>query len=67
MKPGAILTKRETEAIQKRLTAIGRSTSDRRTKEQCRLAQVAIINGARRAARYQREEGALLYKIESTL
>lgn len=67
MKPGVILTAREAEAVQKRLTAIGRLSTDRRIKEQCRLVQVAINNGARRAARYQREENALLKTIETTI
>jgi len=67
MKPGVILTAREAEAVQKRLSAIGRLSTDRRIKEQCRLVQVAIYSGGRRATRFQKEEDALLKKIKSTL
>ena len=67
MKPGVILTAREAEAVQKSLTAIGRLSSDRRIKEQCRLVQVAIYSGGRRATRFQKEEDALLRAIETTI
>lgn len=67
MKPGVILTAREAEAVQKRLTAIGRLSSDRRIKEQCRLVQVAIYSGGRRATRFQKDQDALLRTIETTI
>lgn len=67
MKPGVILTAREAETVQERLTAIGRLSSDRRIKEQCRLVQVAIYSGGRRATRFQKEEDALLKTINTSL
>ena len=67
MKPGSILTAREVKDVQDRLTAIGRLSSDRRIKEQCRLVQVAIYSGGRRATRFQKEEDALLKMMKSTL
>lgn len=67
MKPGVILTAREAETVQERLTAIGRLSSDRRIKEQCRLVQVAIYSGGRRATRFQKDQDALLRTIKETL
>lgn len=67
MKPGAILTAREVEAVQDRLTAIARLSTDRRIKEQCRLVRLALYKGARRADRLKKEEDALLRTIEETL
>lgn len=55
MKPGVILTAREVEAVQDRLTAIGRLSPDRRIKEQCRLVRLTLYKGARRADRFKKE------------
>lgn len=63
MKPGVILTALEAETVQKRLTAIGRLSPDRRIKEQCRLVRLALYKGARRADRFKKEEDAILEKL----
>ena len=59
MKPGAILTERETRDILERLTRISaalRPSGDTRTMNQARLVAVAIKAAARRASRKERKQ-----------
>jgi len=51
IKPGAILTERETQDIIRRLSAISIRTGDRRLREQCRLIGCAVNRARRRVAR----------------
>lgn len=70
MKPGAILTARETKDVLDRLARISadaRKARDTRTQNLCRLASLALKAGARRADKYNREQESLLFKLKSIL
>ena len=61
METGAILSKREAEAIRKRLTKIGGLTRDRRILEHCRLIACAVNRGGRRVPPAKRPDDPILF------
>ena len=67
MKPGAILTEREAEALLHRLERIGTLTRDRRIREHCRLGTVTIKSAIKRGDKYNNEQEGLLFRLKSIL
>ena len=67
MDTGAILTRKEVEQLNDRLTLISRAARDIRVREACRLTQLTIKKATRRSERFNYEKADIINEINDII